>query len=118
MSFATDLITGTMDNFFANLRIKWKRLFVEEYLMDWDDEYDNGYDDTGHGSHQDNSMSDKGNSEGDLDFKDITKPVSVYFFLSDDAQDEITGKKEHEVRVVRPQIRWRILRQLPKVLQP
>ena len=35
--------------------------------MDWDDEYDNGYDDMDHASHRDNSMPDKGSSEGGLD---------------------------------------------------
>ena len=59
--------------------------------MDWDD-------DMGHGSHRDNSMSDKGNSEGGLDFKDIANPVSAYFFLSDDVQDEISGGKKKNMK--------------------
>ena len=66
--------------------------------MDWDDEYDNGYDDMGHGSHRDNSMSDKGNPEGGLDFKDIANPVSAYLFLSDDVQDEISGGKKKNMK--------------------
>ena len=66
--------------------------------MDWDDEYDNGYDDMDHASHRDNSMPDKGSSEGDLDPMDIANSVSAYFFLSDDAQDEITGEKKKKMK--------------------
>ena len=63
--------------------------------MDWDDEYGNGYNDMDFASHRDNSMPDKGNSGGGLNPMDIANPVSAYFFLSDDAQVEIsgTGKK-------------------------
>ena len=87
--------------------------------MDWDDEYDKGYDEMSQPSHRSNSMSDNGSSEGELDPMNIANPVSAYFFLSDDAQDEInrTKKKEYEVRVVWAQIRWRILRKLSGVLQ-
>ena len=66
--------------------------------MDWDDEYDNGYDDMGHTSHRDNSMPDNGSANGGLDFKDIANPVSAYFFLSDDAQDEITGTNKKRIK--------------------
>ena len=59
--------------------------------MDWDDKYDNGYSDMGNASHRDNSISDNGSSDGGPDFTDIANPVNAYFFLSDDAQDEITG---------------------------
>lgn len=62
--------------------------------MDWDDECDNGYNDMDFASHRDNSMPDKGGSEGGLDPMDIANPVSAYFFLSDDAQDEISGGKK------------------------
>ena len=56
---------------------------------------DNGFDDMGHGSHRGNSMSDKGSSDEGLDFKNIANPVSAYFFLSDDVQDEINrGKRK------------------------
>ena len=61
--------------------------------MDWDDEYDNGYHGTDYDAHRDNSMPDTRDSDGGLDFKDIVNPVSAYFFLSDGAQDEITGEK-------------------------
>jgi len=66
--------------------------------MEWDDENDNGYDDMGHTSHRDNSMSDNGNSDGGLDFKDIANPVSAYLFLSDDVQDEISGGKKKSMK--------------------
>jgi len=66
--------------------------------MDWDDEYDNGYDGIDYASHRDNSIPDTGNSDGGLDFKDIANPVSAYFFLSDDAQDEITGGKKKNMK--------------------
>jgi len=66
--------------------------------MDWDDEYDNGYDDMGHASQRDGSMPDKGSSEGGLDPMNIANPVSAYFFLSDDAQDEITGEKKKNMK--------------------
>ncbi len=81
--------------------------------MDWEDEYDDKYADTDLASHREASMPDK-SAEGGFDLMDIVDPASAYFFLSDDAQDEITGEKEeHEVWVVRPQIRWRSLRKLP-----
>ena len=66
--------------------------------MDWDDEYDNGNNDMGHTSHRDNSMSDNGSSEGGFDPTDIANPVSAYFFLSGDAQDEITGEKKKNMK--------------------
>jgi len=65
----------------------------EEFDMDWDDEYNDGYDDTGHISGTDESMPDKTGAEGGFDPMDIVNPVSAYFFLSDDAQDEIGGEK-------------------------
>jgi len=66
--------------------------------MDWDDEYGNGYDDMGHVSHRNNSMSDEGSSDGGLDPMDIVNPVSAYFFLSDDAQDEITRTDKKKMK--------------------
>ncbi len=66
--------------------------------MDWDDEYDNGYDGIDYASHRDRSIPDTGNSDGGLDFKDIANPVSAYFFLSDDAQDEITGSDKKKMK--------------------
>ena len=66
--------------------------------MDWDDEYDNGYSDMGNASHRDNSISDNGSSDGGLDFTDIANPVSAYFFLSDDAQEEIIGADKKKMK--------------------
>ena len=66
--------------------------------MDWDDEYDNGYNNMGHTSHRDTTMSDNGSSEGGFAPTDIANPVSAYFFLSDDAQDEITGAKKKNMK--------------------
>ena len=60
--------------------------------MDWNDEYDNGYGDMGFASHQNNSMPDVGSSEGGFNPTDISNPVSAYLFLSDDAQEEISGR--------------------------
>jgi len=65
--------------------------------MDWDDEYDNGYNDMNNASQRDESMRDKG-AEGGFDPTDISNPVSAYFFLSDDAQDEITGSDKKRMK--------------------
>ena len=65
--------------------------------MDWDDEYDNGYNDMDNASQRDGSMPDK-SAEGRLDPMDIANPVSAYFFLSDDAQDEISGGKKKNMK--------------------
>ncbi len=56
--------------------------------MDWEDEFDDGAM---------SDMSDK-TAEGGLDPLDITNPTSAYFFLSDDAQDEISGGKRQNMK--------------------
>ena len=66
--------------------------------MDWDDEYDNGFNDMDNASQRDRSMPDEGSSDGGLDPTDIANPVSAYFFLSDDAQDEISGEKRKNMK--------------------
>ena len=72
--------------------------------MDWDDEYNEeyddamAYDDIDYASHRYRSIPDKGGSEGGLDPMDIANPVSAYFFLSDDAQDEISGSDKKKMR--------------------
>jgi len=43
-------------------------------------------------------MPDEGSSEGGLDPMDIANPVSAYFFLSYDAQDEISGGKKKNMK--------------------
>ena len=65
-------------------------------LMSWDDEYDEEYDDAT--SYDDSDLTHEiegGDHSGGLDPLDITDPKSAYFFLSDDAQDELqdTDKK-------------------------
>ena len=65
--------------------------------MDWDDEYDSGYDDMDYASNREESMLDK-SSEGGLDPTDIANPASAYFFLSDDAQDEINRNDRKNMR--------------------
>jgi len=57
--------------------------------MDWDD----GYENMDYSPHREEATSDK-NAEGGFDPTDIDNPVSAYFFLSDDAQDEISGVKK------------------------
>ncbi|MDQ1336956.1 MAG: hypothetical protein QG552_3906 [Thermodesulfobacteriota bacterium] len=58
--------------------------------MDWDDEFDNEYGEMAYNPHRDNSMPGE-DSVGGLDPMDISNPASAYLFLSDDAQDEISG---------------------------
>ena len=41
---------------------------------------------------------DDSNSEEPFDSVDISNPVSAYFFLSDDAQDEILGKDKKKMK--------------------
>jgi len=65
--------------------------------MDWEDEYDDKYADTDLASHREASMPDK-SAEGGFDLMDIVDPASAYFFLSDDAQDEITGEKKKNMK--------------------
>jgi hypothetical protein len=59
--------------------------------MDWDDEFDSGCDEVVNSSQRRGFMDDQGTDEN-IDPLDITNPASAYFFLSDDAQDEISGK--------------------------
>jgi len=66
--------------------------------MDWDDEFGNGYDDMDVASHGNSSIQDKSGSEGGVDPLDIANPASAYFFLSDDAQDEISGGKRKNMK--------------------
>ncbi len=94
--------------------------------MDWDDEYSEeyddamAYDDTDYASHRNESMPDNGGAEGGLDSTDIADPVSAYFFLSEDVQDEFSGSDKKKIKCLswRAQVYGRDLRQLPGVLQP
>ena len=63
-------------------------------LMDWDDEFENGYDDMDSASQRNGAIQDKNGSERGIDPLDVANPASAYFFLSDDAQDEISGGKK------------------------
>jgi len=65
--------------------------------MDWDDEFDSGYDDIDYPSQQDKSLPDK-SAEDELNPMDITNPASAYLFLSDDAQDEISGNDRKNMK--------------------
>ena len=70
--------------------------------MDYDDEYDEEYDDaleyedSDYNTTGSDGMKEEEGGERSFDPLDITNPKSAYFFLSDDAQDEIedTGKKK------------------------
>ena len=66
--------------------------------MDPDDEFDERYDGTSNVSRTDKSMADKSGTESGLDPIDIANPVSAYFFLSDDAQDEISGSDKKSMK--------------------
>jgi len=66
--------------------------------MDWNNEYVNGYNDMDNASQREESMPDKGSSEGGFDPLDIANPVNAYFFLSDDVQDEISGVKKKNMK--------------------
>ena len=61
--------------------------------MDWDD----GYDNMDYSPHREEATSDK-SAEGGLNAMDITSPASVYLFLSDDAQDEISGSDKKRMK--------------------
>lgn len=69
--------------------------------MDWDDSYDEEWDDAtefgdrGYDSYGGSKFSEGDASKDGFDPTDIANPVSAYFFLSDDAQDEIecSGRK-------------------------
>ncbi len=66
--------------------------------MDWDDEFENGYDDMDAVSQRNTSIQDKNGSQGGIDPLDIANPTSAYFFLSDDAQDEMGGGKRKNMK--------------------
>jgi Zn finger protein HypA/HybF involved in hydrogenase expression len=67
------------------------------YNDEFDDDYDDDFNDEGLGldAPEPRDIPGEGKSKGNLDPLDITNPVSAYFFLSDDVQDEIQtdGKK-------------------------
>ncbi len=58
--------------------------------MDWDDEISNDYDEMARDPHRNQPMAWECPAGG-IDPMDIADPASAHLFLSDDAQDEITG---------------------------
>jgi len=56
--------------------------------MDWDDKYNDGLVHMGFAPQREESIPDK-STEAQPDPMDMANPVSVYLFLSDDAQDEV-----------------------------
>lgn len=80
--------------------------------MDWDDSYDEEWDDAlEYGDRDDDSAAGRESNEADaskdgFDPTDIANPVSAYFFLSDDVQDELGRITSYPVRLLsgaRPQ---------------
>ena len=72
--------------------------------MDLNDERDDEKDDMAYDPHRDHAMPREGHVGG-LDPLDITNPASAYLFLSDDAQDEISGSdKKNEMSILRAPI--------------
>lgn len=65
--------------------------------MLWDDEFDSDYDDGMNESSYHQTMPEQGTAE-DLDPFDLKNPASAYLFLSDDAQDEITGSNKKKMK--------------------
>ena len=72
--------------------------------MSWDDEFDEEYDDalkyevSGSDIPESSDMPDKGEAGEEFDPMDITNPVSAFFFLSDDVQDEIQGSGKRKMK--------------------
>ena len=72
--------------------------------MGWDDELDEEYDDaleygdSDYNPPESDGMNDKEVNGDGFDPMDITNPVSAYFFLSDDAQNEIEGSEKTKMR--------------------
>ena len=70
--------------------------FDDEYDEEYDDEM--SYDDSDYGSRKSGDIiNDK--MEGEIFHPlNISDPKSAYFFLSDDAQDEIDGKQKQKMK--------------------
>jgi hypothetical protein len=65
--------------------------------MDWDDEFNAGYDELAHGANHASGTPGEASFDG-LDPTDISDPTSAYFLLNDDAQDEITGSGKKKMK--------------------
>ena len=59
--------------------------------MDWDDEFDEGYNGTSNVLRTDESMANKSVNANRLEPMGIANPSIARFFQSDDAKDQITG---------------------------
>ena len=67
--------------------------------MDYDDDFSNGYGSDPLGSSSDYNLSnDQSGAEKNIDPLNIRDPESAYFFLSDDAQDEIQNPQNRKLR--------------------
>jgi len=67
---------------------------------EFDDDYDGApaYDDTHSASHRVGSIPEGSDAGDGFDPMDIANPISAYFFLSDDAQDEINGSSQKKMK--------------------
>ena len=72
--------------------------------MSWDDEFDDEYDDalkyedSDYNPPESEDIPDKNKAGDGFDPMDITNPVSAFFFLSDDAQDELQGSGKRKMK--------------------
>ena len=72
--------------------------------MSWDDEFDEEYDDaleyedSDYSPPESGDMPDKDETGDGFDPMDITNPVSAFFFLSDDVQDELHGGDKKKMK--------------------
>jgi rubrerythrin len=72
--------------------------------MSWDEEFDEEYDDaleyedSDYSSPKSEDTTDKDEAGDGLNPMDITDPASAFFFLSDDAQDDLQGSEKTKMR--------------------
>jgi hypothetical protein len=67
--------------------------------MDFEDEFDGGYDDV-FGSPSGSHLDEHDGSASDLNPFNLRDPVSSYLFLSDEAQDELGNPLNRKLRCV------------------
>ena len=70
--------------------------------MDYDDEYDDAmeHEDSDYDTAGSGGMKEEERSGRDFDPLDITDPKNAYFFLSDDAQDELDGPGKSKMKCI------------------
>jgi len=67
--------------------------------MNYDDDFDNGYDSDPVGSSSDYDLSnEQGGGEENLDPLNFRDPVNSYLFLSDDVQDELGNPQKRKMK--------------------